>query len=394
MPEYAVTDADADEVENEDPRPGSPDPDPAPHPAVDPRPGRRVFLVAGAATVGAAIFGIRLGTSSPDRRTRDVQPGPSRVASTTPTPAPVPLLAPLPDPTPFVTFSGLSAPGVMQDFSYLLSARTFFVTQSTAGSLGRVDGSGNGYETLIINRVDASGTTVDAMTLIDGGHGLGIEADDQPGGPFVWVAWQGKTADSDWRENDFVRLRYTPGTWTRGQAVQQLGLTVLPVKDEPEAQYRFDWKNDWAVERHYDYNGATETYKRRRISDIRAGVMVPDDHLDRLPLPVDPPTTQGFTTIDDTFYRWLGTSTVENAIDPGDPITLQRYDWPTGQLLAEQTFTTVSRDGATWPGGKFEPEGMCMVRETGGAVTLLVGDTTGLPTHQHHVSAFLRITDA
>lgn len=350
----------------------------------DPQPGgptRRVLLLAGAVTVGAAALGVQVAASASSRRSGVVAASP--VASGTPTPTPT--LDPLPDPTPFATFPTLANPGVMQDFSYLPAISTFFVTQKSAGSEAA-------FETLIISRVNASGAVLDAMTLIDGGHGLGIEAESQPDATYIWVTWQGKSLESGWRENDFVRFRYTPGSWSRADAVGQLGLVVLPLKDEPEAQFRFDWKNDWAVERHYDWNGATETYKRRRISDISNGVMLPDEQLDRLPLPVDPPTTQGFATIDDTFYRWLGRGTVGDAIEPTDPITLQRFDWKTGRLLAEQHFSTVSKVGTSWPGGKFEPEGMCMFREPDGAATLLVGDTTGLPKHEHHVSAFARIT--
>lgn len=340
---------------------------------------RRGLLVGGFLSLSAAALGVGIASHGPGADTDD-DPGPSRTASAPPDPT----LAPLPSPTPMVTFSSLSTAGVMQDFCYLPEISTFLVTQRTPGS--RVP-----YETVIINRVGAAGTTLDAMTLLDGGHGLGIEAEIQPDALYVWVTWQGASQESDWREHDFVRLRYVPGTWSRQQAVDRLGLGILPVKDDPEAQYRFDWKNDWAVERHYDWNGATETYKRRRISDIRNGITVPDSQLERLVLPVDPPTTQGFATIDDTFYRWLGTSTTDDVMDAADPIALQRFDWASGRLRSEQVFTDLSRGATSWPGGRCEPEGMSVFRESDGAATLLVGDTTGLPLHEHHVSAFARI---
>ena len=346
---------------------------------------RRIALMAGGAAVGATLVGLRIAAGAPGTRPDVRALKPTRSATAVPEPRTT--LPPLPDPIPFITFSRLSTPGVMQDFSYLPGTSTWFVTQRTTGSAPP-------YETVIVNRVDSSGTVQDAMTLLDGGHGLGIEADAQADGTYIWLTWQGKSPDSGWRENDFVRLRYTPGVWTRGQAAQQLALEILPVKDEPEAQYRFDWKNDSAVERHYDWNGRTETYKRRRISDIRAGVLLPDDRIPVLPLPVNLPTTQGFATIDDTFYRWLGTSTVDDAIDPADPIALQRFSWTTGELLSEQRFATLSRTGAGWPGGKLEPEGMCMFREPDGTATLLVGDTTGTPEHEYHVSAFGSIVPA
>lgn len=351
------------------------------------RPTRRALLVAGAATLGVAAVGQRLAAESSAAVGPRRGPAPSALAPSAPVTT-TPSL-PLADPVPFATIERLALGVVMQDFSYLPDTREFFVTQSTNGA----NGSALPYESVVISRVDSSGDTMASMTLVDGGHGLGIEAESQPDAPYIWLTWHGKSADSGWRENDFVRLRFTPGTWTRGQALQQLDLAVLPVRDEPEAVYHFDWKNDWAVERHYDFNGVTESYKRRRISDIRAGVNVPDDQLDLLVLAVNPPTTQGFATIDDTFYRWLGKYTTGGAMDPGDPITLQRWEWGTERLIAEQTFPNLSKAASGWPDGRFEPEGMSVFREVDGAATLLVGDATGSGAHQYHVSAFARIVD-
>lgn len=380
----AAADAPPDESAPSDPQAPEPEPAGLPKAVVT----RRALLVAG----GLAIGGVAIGVShllrphaaqAPPAPIPSVTVPPAVSATPVPTPSPLP---PLSDPVHFAAFAKLADPGVMQDFSYLPDSRTFFVTQKTNGS----DGQAVPYETLIINRVDGSGTTLDSMTLVDGGHGLGIEAETQPDGSFVWITWQGKSADSAWRESDFVRLRYTPGVWTRGEAVQQLGLQVVVPADGVEAQYRFDWKNGWAIERHFDY-GTTETFKRRRISDLRAGVLVPDDELDLMHLPVNPPTTQGFASIGDVAYRWCGLSTLGNVIDPVDPIMLQRWDWATGTLLAQQAFPTLSSTGAGWPGGKLEPEGMAMFREADGAASLLVGDVTGLPGHQYHVSEFARI---
>ncbi|MFD1720833.1 hypothetical protein [Amnibacterium endophyticum] len=348
---------------------------------------RRTLLLGGGALLSAAGAGTAALLTKPWSALADrsaappitrppipvVTPAPARTAAPTPT-APAlgtTLLTQLGLPAGLVTIPRLAIGGVMQDVVAVPAQGVYFVTQKMSGS----NGSELPYESTVINRVRNDGSLVDAMVLVDGGHGLGFEAEPDGTGTWIWMTWHGANADSGGRENDFVRLRYTPGTFTRGQANAQLGLTLVPFQDHPEAVHHFDWARDLAVERHFNWpqpgQAATETFVRRRISDLRNGV---DDRLDEILLRASPPTTQGFATVNDTFFRWLGAGTSGGVANPADPIVLEQYSWATGQLVATGSYAGLWQP---WDDGVAEPQGASVQREADGSASLILGLTTG-----------------
>jgi len=270
---------------------------------------------------------------------------------------------------------------VMQDVVSVPSTGEYFVSQKMSGS----SGSEQPYESTVFNRVRAAdGAVLDAMTLVDGGHGLGFEVEAASDGTWIWMTWHGAGADSQGREQDFVRLRYTPGTWTRGQADAQLGLTLVAFQDRtPEAVYHFDWVRDLAVERHWNppqgSEAPTETFIRRRISDLRSGA---DDRLDEILLRASPPTTQGFATVNDTLFRWLGSGASGGVPNPSDPITLEQYSWETGQLVATGSYPGIWQP---WEDGTSEPQGLSVQREADGTASLILGLTTGVSGNHRYL---------
>lgn len=290
------------------------------------------------------------------------------------------------DPVPFGSIQPLAAGAVMQDFVYVPQSGMFFVTQAVNGS----NGSRSPYEGTVISRVRSSdGRTLDAMRIVDGGHGLGVEIEMQGDQPHVWLTWAGSSAASDGRENDLVRFRYQPGSWSRADAARQLGLLLLPLQDRPEAVYHFDPNGTWAVERHFNWPTAgqapSETFRRRRLADLRRGV---DRTYGEVTLPASPPFTQGFATVDDALFRWSGDMVHDNAMVPGDPPRLQQYSWADGRLVKARTYATLSQSApGRWRDGFLEPQGLCAYRQDDGSVALLVGDVTGgVGNRAYHVS--------
>ena len=369
---------------------------------------RRTLLLGGGALLasgGAAATAVVGGGSLAMTLRPTPTPTPKGVRTTTPPPAPTPsptptdsspalgttLLSQVGEPARLVSLPALAIPGVMQDVVLVPAAGVYFVTQKLSGS----NGSEQPYESTVVNRVRAAdGVLVDSMVLVDGGHGLGFEAEPDGDTIWIWMTWHGASGDSDGREQDFVRLRYTPGTWTRGQANQQLGLALVAFQDRtPEAVYHFDWARDLAVERHFNWpqaqSAATETFVRRRISDVRAGV---DDRLDEILLRASPPSTQGFATVDDTLFRWLGSGGSNGVPNPADPITLEQYSWATGQLVATGSYPGIWQP---WDDGVCEPQGLSVYREADGTASLLLGVTTGVSgNHRHQLSKIASIGPA
>ena len=149
--------------------------------------------------------------------------------------------------------------------------------------------------------------------------------------------------------------------------------------------YHFDWARDLAVERHWNPPQAgeapTETFIRRRISDLRNGA---DDRLGQIRLRATPPTTQGFATVNDTLFRWLGGGGSGGASNPADPIVLEQYSWATGQLVATGSYPSLWQP---WQDGVCEPQGLSVQREADGTASLILGLTTGVSgNHRYRLS--------
>ena len=148
--------------------------------------------------------------------------------------------------------------------------------------------------------------------------------------------------------------------------------------EHQEAIYNFDWAKGYAVERMYDFHtNHQERFTRRRITDVLQGV---DRPLGRITLPVNPPTLQGFATMNTTFFRWCG---VDNAgsgsLITSDPMSIEQYDWTSGARIGAKSLPTLGQDDGSWLDGAYEPEGCSVYREQDGTASLLIGVTTGRP---------------
>lgn len=255
---------------------------------------------------------------------------------------------------------------VMQDH-VLTSNQRYFVSQA-----GTASDPSTPYEDTIITRYNPSTGNSDSMRLIDAGHGIGIDVEYADGKTYIIMTWRGKTADSGWRENDLVRFPYAVGTFSYGTVKNEFGMKVIPI-NWPELLVHVDWKNGWTVAKHYDSAG-NDIYQRRQWYDMRDGV---DKVFNTITLPISTGTLQGFTTINDTLYRYMGTAGVNNAVNPNDPIAIEEFDWNTGAQIAYHTYPDIGKVNGVWPDGRAEPEGISVYREANGKASLLVGLTLG-----------------
>jgi hypothetical protein len=289
-------------------------------------------------------------------------------------------------PTSFRAFGAFPKGFVMQDIVYK-NGGDFFATQGP-------DSNVSGIDNTIINRLSYdTGQPISAMELTYGGHGLGFEIEKDSSGKFwVWMTWQGTD-----NQNEFCRFPYKPGTYTKDQVKANGGFTSLPVQDGPEAVYHFDWTNDLALERHYEFDGSGETYKLRHISDLKNGV---NQVYSQFKLPTNPPTVQGFAVIQGAMFRWVGKAIDNDTPNSSDKVQIEQYRLSDGAWLGTNTYQTstsnsISSNGTnssgkpTWRDGHFEAEGMSAFREADGTYSLIIGDTTGdAGNHAWHCTKF------
>lgn len=342
---------------------------------------RRALLVGGGLAIGSAAVG---GGGAASAATLARNP-----SGTTP-------ITTLGDPARIATIVPKTLNTVMQQVE-LAPTGDLFMTQTRSGSAP-------GLMTTVVTRsagpsVSASqNPELDAMTIVDGGHGLGLHIEAWGGGrSYVWASLQGQsTGGPDYGR--LARFRYTPGVFTI-DAIPG-GVRYLPrfknaYGEYQESIYNFDWTRNLAVERMYDFHtGHQERYTRRRISDLVLGI---DRPRGRMTLPVNPPTLQGFTTVNDTFFRWDGLgNSASGTFVTSDPMMLEQYDWTTGARIATKTFPTLAQmsDG-TWRDGAYEPEGCSVFRERNGTASLILGVTVGgVGDHQWPVFKYTGIGSA
>ena len=351
---------------------------------------RRTLLVGGAvgaAAAGVAVAASALGpravraTAEGGRRTRSASPTPT-TAPTTPVPPPVQPVPPVALGAPVLAASPRprTSGAVLQQLAIVATGEVF-TTQS-------VPGSAPGLYTTVIARCAASpdpaagNPEVDAMVVVDGGHGLGLHVEPRDGGGYdVWASLQGAVPQSAPDGGRLARFAYTPGVWSI-EAIPG-GAAWLPqfpndLGEHQEAVYNFDGAAGYAIERMYDFRtGRQERYTRRRIDDLVNGVDRPEG---RVMLPVNAPTLQGFATVDGSLFRWVGRANGgSGAPVADDPMTMEQFDWATGARVAATPFPTLGQDGVAWRGGAYEPEGCAVRRAPDGRVSLLVGVTVGGP---------------
>lgn len=254
---------------------------------------------------------------------------------------------------------------VMQGGAQAGPVGDFYFWHAVPGS----NGSSTPYETLVIDRVNTSGVLVSSMTLVDAGHGtsLGIEL-NTAGEVWVWLHW---LAAGDGQANDLMGVKYVGGaTYTRAQA-KAAGAAVFPHSwtdvggAVPVTSY--DWAKDYAVMHLGSTVPGMRAYVRRKISELRTGV---GTEYGRILVPEGPPTLQGFTTLDDGFYRYLG-----KVNEPaGDTAMVEVWSWLTGRLVTAWSTSALGRNGdGSYPGGRHEPEGVQVYRDGSGTPYLDLG---------------------
>jgi hypothetical protein len=259
---------------------------------------------------------------------------------------------------------------VLQCGIFIPELNQWFSSQATNGT----NGTRSPYENTVISRMSASGALLDSMTLNNGGHGTSIGVEVVNGTTYIYGTYQanaGYTAAT----NDLVRFVYTPGTFDRSAVP---GLTVMPKLDPGYDTIAFDWYNDWMVVR--NSGGTKDNYIRRKISEWKAGT---DVKYGMISLQQAPPTLQGFCTMNDCLFRYIGASNGEK-LSPPDPTYVEQYSWANSQRIDRVNYTTLGRSATgTYPDGTHEPEACTMYRESDGTATLTFSVTLGLyPNHQ------------
>ncbi len=265
---------------------------------------------------------------------------------------------------------------VIQDIAVTTKGE-IFTTQAGGGS----NGTSTPYQSTVISRLDGStGAFRDAMRLTDAGHGIGLEVEyDTAGQVWILLTWRGASTASGGRENDYVRFRYTPNSAsppgaTRTTVNARDGLQVLPIQTGPEMLVKVDEFRGWAVCKHYDSNGF-DTFVRRKLDEMKTGVGAT---YGRITLPISSGTLQGFATINDTLFRYMGAGASGGVMSSTDPIAIEEFDWNTGQQIARHTYPTLGQDSSgRWRDGYAEPEGMTSFREPDGHESLVIGLVTG-----------------
>ena len=236
----------------------------------------------------------------------------------------------------------------------------FYVSQATSA------GASGGNESVIISRVSKNGAYQDSMTLTNGGHGSTVGVERSGGKTFLWLTWQEAVAGGD--RNGLVRFEYRAGaTLTRSQTTY---FTMLPKfgAGDRYVLMALDWPNGYVAYR--DLSGTTETWTRRKIADVLAGV---DKSYGSFTTSTATRTYQSHATLGDYLYVYTGTSDVN-----GGARKVSTYSWTSGRSVAVTDTMDMGRstDG-TFDGNFAEPEGCSVYRNASGDYVLLVGLTTG-----------------
>lgn len=265
---------------------------------------------------------------------------------------------------PTVEFDRLGRKGVFQCVQYEPKRSEYYVSQAGMGT----NGSATPYQTTTVSRTTNTGHFLDSMTLNDAGHGSLIGVENTNGRVYIWATYN-KPLDSTDSPYDLVRIPYAPGVFDRAQIP---GLKAIPRTSTGYSIYSFDWENNWVCER--TRSGTTETYKRRKISDLVAG-------FDRVYNTVvkTVPVLQGVATVNNYLFIYSGAPNGEQ-LTPADPAKLSVYYWPDGSLYDTVDLSDLGSDvNGDFFGGTHEPESVTMYRDPAtGKANVQVGVTLGV----------------
>lgn len=247
----------------------------------------------------------------------------------------------------------------------------YFITQAASGT----NGTTSPYESIVISRCDSSGNLLGSMKLNNAGHGTALGIEYSNGVSYVWTNFAQGVDMGSTPAHDLLRFPYASGTFNRTQIT---GATTMPKFDAGYNVYEFDWAADYMVVR--NSSGTRDTYIRRKISEVRNGVNVKYGQLD---LQQSPPTLQGFATLNNALFRYIGSTNGETA-NPPDPTAIQQFNWTNGVRVDQQFYPDLGKNAnGQYIGGQREPESLSVYRDpTTGRASLLMGITTGLPS-QH-----------
>jgi hypothetical protein len=268
---------------------------------------------------------------------------------------------------------------VLQCALFVPELNQWFSTQATNGT----NGSRTPFENTVISRMDSYGTLIDSMTLNNGGHGTSFGVEVVGNAPYIYGTYQANAGYTS-PTNDLVSFPYKQGTFDRKQIA---GLTVMPKLDSGYDNVAFDWYNDLMVVR--NSGGTKDNYIRRKISEWKASI---DKTYGKISLQQAPPVLQGFCTINDALFRYIGATNGEQ-LTPPDPTMIQQYDWLTGRRLDQVDYTALGKTAnGIYPGGTHEPESCTMYRELDGTATLTFSVTLDVyPNHQWKVYKLAKI---
>lgn len=251
----------------------------------------------------------------------------------------------------FMLNLNLAVDAPVQCVVYEPVSQQYFTSQAVYGT----NASSTPYQTTVISRCDAAGTLLDSMTLLNAGSGFSFGVQNVSGTIVIWLTFAQGVDLSLTPAYDFLKFNYVTGTFDRTQLTN---LTVLSKFDAGDVTEQFDWASDTVVFR--QAGDTVDTYIRRNISDIQNGV-------NRAPvvlvLQQNPPTVQGFTSVNDTLFRFLGAVNGEQ-IKPVDPTIIQQYSLKAFNRLDQQAYPDLGRTAnGTFPDNRHEPHSLTMYRD-------------------------------
>lgn len=230
----------------------------------------------------------------------------------------------------------------------------FYITQVHTGT----NGTSTPYESTQLSRCDASGNLLDSMLLNNAGHGTNFGLEYINGIMYIIITWNQPASLGQTPTYDIVRFPYIKGGSGAYDRTQIPGLTVQPKFESGYVVQSYDWASDSMIVR--KASGGTAQYIWRKISELRDGT----NHIYKtITLQETPPTLQGFCSINNTLFRYIGAANGES-LTPKDPMMIQQFNLLTGARVDQVAYPNLGKNSAgQFLGGLREPEGMSIYRD-------------------------------